>query len=227
MLRETSPCRHQNRGPTHVHLGRAGPIEGIPYSGERFAGLAHQGRLDRAAELVATLMPDLDKPGLPEALLARYLVAIGDGRAGRELAERIVGRSIYAEENAFEILAMLDALIALEDWDALAVFMPDARRSSDALALIGPASDRAEGLTRGASGNREEAENLLRQALATFDRMGAVFEAALTKERLAAVTSETDAARLQTEALAVYEQLQAAPHLERVRAILLRQADRP
>jgi Pirin len=68
----------------------------------------------RAAELASTLAPDLDQPGVPEALLARYLVARGDARAGRELAERIVGRRIYAEDNAFEILAMLDALVALE-----------------------------------------------------------------------------------------------------------------
>jgi DNA-binding SARP family transcriptional activator/class 3 adenylate cyclase len=207
------------------------PGVGCPYcrGGPVVAALvfAHQGRLHRAAELVATLTPDLDKPGLPEALLARYLVAIGDARAGRKLAERIVGRSIYAEENAFEILALLEALIEYEDWDALTAFLPDARRSSEALALIGPASDRAEGLARGASGDLAAAEKLLRRALAAFERMGVAFEAALTKERLGAVTPEADSVRLRREALAVYEQLQATPHLERLRAILPRQAGRP
>jgi DNA-binding SARP family transcriptional activator len=179
---------------------------------------AHQGRLDRAAELAATLTPDLDKPGLAEALLARYHVARGDPLAGRELAERIVGRSVYAEENAFEVLAMLDALAALEQWDALLAFLPRARAASRGLALAGPASDRAEGLARAAAGDRPAAEALLRGALDAFGRMGAVFEAALTGERLAAVASDADAAHLRAAALAVYERLAAAPHVERLRA---------
>jgi DNA-binding SARP family transcriptional activator len=180
---------------------------------------AHQGRLDRAAELAATLTPDLDKPRLPEALLARYHVARGDPLAGRELAERMAGRAVYAEENAFEVLAMLDALPALQQWDALVAFLPRARAASRGLALAGPASDRAEGLARAAAGDRPAAEALLRRALDAFGRIGAVFEAALTGERLAAVAaSDADAARLRAAALATYERLAAAPHVERVRA---------
>jgi DNA-binding SARP family transcriptional activator len=181
--------------------------------------LAHQGRLDRAAQLAATLTPDLDNPGLPEALLARYHVARGDPLAGRELAERGVGRAVYAEENAFEVLALLDALPALEQWDALVAFLPRARAAARGLALAGPASDRAEGLARAAAGDHPAAEALLRRALDGFGRMGAVFEAALTGERLAAVaSSDADAARLRAAALATYERLAAAPHVERVRA---------
>jgi DNA-binding SARP family transcriptional activator len=179
---------------------------------------AHQGRLDHAAGLAATLTPDLDQPGLAEALLARYHVARGDPLAGRELAERIVGRSVYAEENAFEVLAMLDALAALEQWDALVAFLPRARQAARGLALAGPASDRAEGLVRAAAGDRPAAEALLRRALDAFGRMGAVFETALTGERLAAVASDADAARLRAAALATYERLGATPHVERVRA---------
>jgi DNA-binding SARP family transcriptional activator len=179
---------------------------------------AHQGRLDRAAELAATLTPNLDKPGLAEALLARYHVARGDPLAGKELAERIVGRAVYAEENAFEVLAMLDALAALEQWDALAAFLPRAREASRGLALAGPASDRAEGLVRAAAGDRAGAEALLRRALDAFGRMGAVFEAARTGERLAAVAGGPDAARLRAAALAAYERLGAAPHVQRMRA---------
>jgi hypothetical protein len=87
------------------------------------------------------------------------------------------------------------------------------------LALAGPASDRAEGLARAAAGDRPAAEALLRGALDAFGRMGAVFEAALTGERLAAVAADTaDAAHLRAAALAVYERLAAAPHVERLRA---------
>ena len=90
-----------------------------------------------------------------------------------------------------------------------------------ALALAGPASDRAEGLARAAAGDRSAAEALLRRALDAFGRMGAVFEAALTSERLAAVAAvaaDADAAHLRAAALAVYERLGAAPHVERLRA---------
>jgi len=104
----------------HLEALAQEPNIGCPYTrgGPVVAALAlaHQGRLGRAAELAATLTSDLEKPGLPEALLARYLVASGDPRAGRELAGRIVGRWLYAEQNA-----------------------------SEALALIGPASDRGKG----------------------------------------------------------------------------------
>ena len=97
--------------------------------------------------------------------------------------------------------------------------LPRAREASRALALAGPASDRAEGLARAAAGDRAAAEALLRRALDAFGRMGAVFEAALTGERLAAVAaSDADAARLRAAALATYERLAAAPHVQRVRA---------
>jgi hypothetical protein len=207
----------------HLEALAREPGIGCPYvrGGPVVAAIAfaHQGRLDRAAELAATLTPDLDQPGLAEALLARYHVARGDPLAGRELAERIVGRAVYAEENAFEVLALLDALPALQQWDALAAFLPRARAAAAGLALAGPASDRAEGLARAAAGDRAAAEALLRRALDGFGRMGAVFEAALTGERLAAVApSRADAARLRAAALATYERLAAAPHVERVRA---------
>jgi len=207
----------------HLEALAREPGIGCPYvrGGPVVAAIAfaHQGRLDRAAELAATLTPELDKPGLPEALLACYHVARGDPLAGRELAERVAGRAVYAEENAFEVLAMLDALAALEQWDALVGFLPLARAAARGLALAGPASDRAEGLARAAAGDRPAAEALLRGALDAFGRIGAVFEAALTGERLAAVAaSDADAARLRAAALATYERLAAAPHVQRVRA---------
>ena len=180
--------------------------------------LSHQGRFDRAAELAATFEPDPDKLGLADAWLARYHVARGEPFAGRELAEQIMGRSVYAEENVFEIIAMLEALVALEDWDALVAFLPRARAFAGALVLVEPAGDRAEGLARIASGDRVGGEKLLRSALAGFERLGVVFEAALTKERLAAVASPAEASRLRHEALSTYEQLGAAPHANRARA---------
>jgi hypothetical protein len=48
-----------------------------------------------------------------------------------------------------------------------------------------------------------------RQTVAGFERMGTAFEGALAEERLADLISNGDAARLRTEALTVYEQLNA------------------
>jgi DNA-binding SARP family transcriptional activator len=228
------------------HLGRWSEVEraaaehleelakepgiGCPYvrSGAPLAAfvLLHQGRLDRAAELAATFEPDPEKLGLADAWLARYHVARGEALAGRELAAQIIGRSVYAEENVFEIVAMLEALVALEDWDALVDFLPRARGFAGALVLVPPACDGAEGLARIASGDRVGAEELLRSALAGFERLGVVFEAALAKERLAGVTSTREASRLRHEALTTYEQLGAAPHAARARAAGLAPAAR-
>lgn len=190
----------------HVAALASEPGIGCPYAraGQLFAalGLAHQGQLDRAAELAAAFTPDLGKPALPEALLARYRVARGDAVAGRDLAEQIVGRPVYAEENAYEILATLEALVALEDWDALTAFLPRARAFSHALALVEPASERASGIVSAAAGDPATAEECLTRALERFKQLGAVFEAALTKERLAAVAPNGRATRLLREALA-------------------------
>ncbi len=113
------------------------------------------------------------------------------------------------------------ALVALADWDALTAFLPQARTFTQALALFQPASDRAEGLACAAAGERVQAEELLRRALAGFAEMGVVFETAFTKEELAGVVVESsDACQLRAEALAAYEQLGAHPHSKRVQAEL-------
>jgi hypothetical protein len=41
---------------------------------------------------------------------------------------------------------MLEALVALADWDALTAFLPRARTFTEAFALVRPTADRAEGL---------------------------------------------------------------------------------
>jgi hypothetical protein len=63
----------------------------------------------------------------------------------------------FAEEPTVEIVAELDALVALNDWDALREFLPDARSRSGELALAGPAIDRAEGLAAAAAGDEVRA----------------------------------------------------------------------
>ena len=68
-----------------------------------------------------------------------------------------------------------------------------------------------------AAGDPAAAEERLTHALERFEQLGAVFEAALTKERLAAVAPNGRASRLGREALATYDRLGAAPHAERLR----------
>jgi class 3 adenylate cyclase/tetratricopeptide (TPR) repeat protein len=182
--------------------------------------LAHRGDVDRARE-VAALMPKSEAPvGVVEGFQAMVANALGDPVTGRTIAEQVLatGARNFAEEPTVEIVAELDALIALEDWGALRDFIPEARSRSAELALADPAIDRAEGLEAAAAGDEVRARELLRRAIDRFDRLS-TFEAARTREALAAIDPgfrET----LLAAALATYERLGARPHADRVRALL-------
>ena len=67
--------------------------------------------------------------------------ALGDPATARSIAERVIasGPRNFAEEPPVELVAYLDALIALRDWDALRTFLPEAKARSSELALAGPA----------------------------------------------------------------------------------------
>ena len=119
------------------------------------AVLAHRGEIDRAREVSAE-MPKSEAPvGIIEALQAMVANALGDPATGRSIAEQVLatGARNFAEEPTVEIVAELDALIALEDWDAVRAFIPVARSRSSELALAGPAIDRADGLAAAAAGD--------------------------------------------------------------------------
>ncbi len=106
-----------------------------------------------------------------------------------------------------EILALIDALVGMEDWDALRRFLPEARDVAAQLALASPAIDRAEGLASAAAGDVPRAVELLRRAVDGFDPLSP-FEAARTREALAAVDPE-GRDELLSAARATYEQLGA------------------
>ncbi|HEY6058223.1 MAG TPA: hypothetical protein VIV06_09325, partial [Candidatus Limnocylindrales bacterium] len=110
--------------------------------------LAERGEVDRARELSAS-MPESQAPvGMTEALQAMAANAVGDAERGRELARKVLdtGARNFAEEPPIELLAMLDALVALEAWDELRQYLPEARRRASELALAGRAVERAEAL---------------------------------------------------------------------------------
>ena len=182
--------------------------------------LANRGEMERARELVSQ-MPESHAPtGMVEALQAGAAVALGDPSLGRLTAERLLatGARNFAEEPPIELAALLDALVALQDWDAVQTFLPEARRRALELALAGPTADRAEGLAAGAAGDTARARELLRAAVARFDTVSP-FEAARTREALAALEPDRRD-ELLTEALAAFERLGARPHADRVRAAI-------
>jgi tetratricopeptide (TPR) repeat protein len=190
---------------------RDGPVIGA-------AVLAHRGELAQALEL-ARLVPDpVVEPESASAWQALSAVARGDPEMARSIsAEKALEGRTYGPQHA---LALLEALAALEDWEALAEFLPVARANGDGNALLIPFSDRAEGLLRARHGRKREAGRLLRRALRQFKEMSVPFEAARTQEHLATV-EPAQATDLLSSALETYVGLGARPREKAVRARLL------
>jgi DNA-binding CsgD family transcriptional regulator/tetratricopeptide (TPR) repeat protein len=151
-----------------------------------------------------------DTPGLPEMLTARIATARGNPAEGRRLAERMIaaGRQPSLEENAFDVLAHIEALQALEDWDALSDVVRDAQRWERALALVQPFRDRATGLIALAAGARGPGITRLRSAATRFGRLAVRYEVARTQALLSQALP--DAPGILAEAMATAEPLLAA-----------------
>jgi hypothetical protein len=190
---------------------RDGPVVGATV-------LAHTGELDRARTLAAVVgdpMADLDTAS---AWQARFAIASGDPEAARRIsADKARERRLYGPQH---VHALLEALVALEDWPGVAELLPLARAAAVGNALLAPACDQAEGLAHAQAGRTREAAQALRRALAWFERLGVPFEAARTRERLAAVEPPGAARSLLEAALATYERLGCAPRGRAVRARL-------
>jgi hypothetical protein len=186
--------------------------------------LAHRGDLARARELAGS-MPQPQAPvGIVEGLQAMAANALGDPAAARDIARNVLttGARNFAEEPPVELVALLDALVALGAWDELREYLPEARRRASELALAGPAADRAEGLAAAAAGDEVSARELLERSIDGFDRVSD-FDAARTREALAAIEPARSQGLL-TDALEVYRRLGARPHAERVTLRLAEQA---
>ena len=168
---------------------------------------AHLGEFERARELVDEVELTPDEPGWPEALHARVLVALGEAEAGAATAQRIIdsGRLASLEENEHETVALIEALHALGDWDRLRAFLPEARRRSASLAILGPVCDRAEGMVAVADGDTDQAIDQLRLAIAGFARLGVPYELARTQALLANALPDGDA--MLADAIATAEAL--------------------
>jgi hypothetical protein len=105
--------------------------------------LAHQGELDRAralADVVGDPTTDLDTAS---AWQARFATASGDPATARRISvDKAKERRLYGQQ---QLLALLEALVALEDWPAVVGLLPRARAWVDGNALLAPFCDRAEG----------------------------------------------------------------------------------
>ncbi len=180
---------------------------------------AHRGDAERARE-VAGMMPKSEAPiGVVEGYQAMLANALGDPDTGRSIAEHVLstGGRNFAEEPPVELVALLDALIAQQDWAELRNFLPGLRERAGELALAGPAADRAEGLLLAAAGDDDGGRALVSLAVEAFDKLSP-FEAARTREMLADLDPAHRNALL-AEALATFERLGATPHAERVRSM--------
>ena len=86
-------------------------------------------------------------------------------------------------------LAVIEAHVALADWETLRSILPHARADISGNALLGPWCDRAEGMAAAADGKRDHAAAALARAIGAFDHLGVTFEAARTREEAAKFAS--------------------------------------
>src|SRR5438874_6991614 len=142
------------------------------------AVLAHRRDLEGARETAALVPMNWEKPALPEALHGFALLACGDAATARQDAERILAtnRRLTYEESPFEVVLMVDALVALHDAEGLRAFLPIAERMPQAVAVLAPAADRAVGLMHLWEDDAARARLLLERSLAEYERLGIPFE---------------------------------------------------
>ena len=179
--------------------------------------LAHRGQTERSLELTRMPFPFEAIVGPIEGAQASALVAAGAVTEGLALAEEVLAnaprwRALEAAAAALEAVTFGD--------DAEAIDRQLANLSD--VSAVGPqlaaAYDRAAGRAKALRGDPEGAA-LLRSAIDRFDAQPAIFEAARTRELLADAVPD-EARSLLESALAVYRQLRATPHVNRVEARL-------
>jgi len=182
--------------------------------------LLHRGERERAHEIAAMVPRDPRPRSRFEGLIARFALEAGDPDLARRLAEEALDRTPEPWRAPEAVLTTLDALAAQRDWRALEAFLPRISGLADGIASMGAAVDRAIGLIRASAGDTRGATASLRRALERFDDLSLVFEAARTREALAALVPEDQVGTLLQQALEAYERLEAQPHATRVRAHL-------
>jgi tetratricopeptide (TPR) repeat protein len=202
----------------HVEAFRAEPATECQFVRDGPAiGAATLTVLGRPAEatVLAGLLGDplADRDGA-SAWQSRLATLSGQPETARAIShdKALEGRG-YGPQHAF---ALLEALSAQGDWDAVRVFLPEARRTVPGNALLEPLADRAAGLVALAEGDPEGAAWRLQRAARGFRRLEVPFEEARS---LVALTEAlpTGGAAPRARALAIYDQLGAEPAARAVR----------
>jgi DNA-binding SARP family transcriptional activator len=162
------------------HFVRDGPLIAA-------CAFAHMGEMDRARSLAAVPGDPATDPDTASAWQAWYLVASGDPETARGIAasKALEGRS-YGPQHA---MALVEALVALEDWNELDEILPHARAATAGNALLEPFCDRASGLMTAARGDRRSAKMHLVRALSGFENLGEQYQASRTRQTMAALTT--------------------------------------
>jgi class 3 adenylate cyclase len=182
---------------------------------------ARRGSPDEGLALLEKKTPESEWPvGMVEALRAMARLELGDAATARDEARRVLdtGERNYAEEPAIEVLVLPNALVALEDWDGIRSSLAELRARQDLVAMGRPTLDRAEALARAADGDRAAAVQLLAAAITRFDALDP-YEAARTREHLAALVDGPRRDGLLGAARATYDRLGAAPDAKRLAAV--------
>jgi class 3 adenylate cyclase/tetratricopeptide (TPR) repeat protein len=182
--------------------------------------LARMGHVPPALELGEMIRRGHGIAGRSEGMQALLAVAVGDVERGRSIASEVLATGDVPWRAPESALAILEALAALGDWGALTRQIASVRRFAGALAVLGPACDRAEGLVRAAEGDADAAVDSLRRSLDAFERLGERYEAARTKEAMGSVSPTEKSHDLFVQCLREFEELGARPDSERVKTRL-------
>jgi class 3 adenylate cyclase/tetratricopeptide (TPR) repeat protein len=155
---------------------RNGPVLGAMVA-------AKNGDLPHARELAGLLDDPMNDIDGASPWQARLEVALREPENGRRISTgKALANRPFGPEHA---RSLLEALCALQDWDAVEEFLPLARNQVSGLAVLGPCCDRAEGLLAIARGNRNRSAEAFERALAGFAALKAGAEATATREVIA------------------------------------------
>jgi hypothetical protein len=86
-------------------------------------------------------------------------------------------------------MALIEALVALEDWRALEEILPKALAAAAGNALLKLFCDRASGLMAAACGDQRSAKMHLVRAVRGFEKMKVPYQVTITRQAVAALTT--------------------------------------
>ncbi len=149
------------------------------------AALAMLGRRDDGRDLAALSGDPMTDRDSASAWQSRFATLTGRPALSRAISEdKALEHRTYGPQHAY---AFVEALEALQDWEAIAAFKPRARSAIAGNKALRPLLDRAEGRAHAAAGDAVDARRLLRRSIAGFARLGMAYEEARAREALAAI----------------------------------------